>query len=203
MTRWATTLGLAVLGAAGWAPLAQAVWVGDSSAPYQARANLNMLLDVGAFIFLQVGSAGAVIDTVQFDLTGLPPSSGPTATLPPFGLGTGAGVAASGAGTLTVIVRSNAGPVTLSATNNGAGAGLGNGAGGYIGYDQIRTVSDNPGLPAPVLSNAGSTAVAVAATAYSGRVTQQTANWTYSFANSVAPAAGRYTGQVTYTAAAP
>ena len=59
------------------------------------------------------------------------------------------------------------------------------------------------GLPAPVLSNAGSTAVAVAATAYSGRVTQQTANWTYSFANSVTPAAGRYTGQVTYTAAAP
>ena len=160
-------------------------------------------VQVGSSVVLRISSAGAVIDTVQFDLTGLPPASGPTATLPPFGLGTGSSVAATGTGTLTVIVRSNAGPVTLSATNNGAGAGLSNGAGGSIGYDQIRTVSDNPGLPAPVLSNAGSTAVSVAATAYSGRVTQQTANWTYSFANSWAPAAGRYTGQVTYTAAAP
>ncbi|HPU50404.1 MAG TPA: hypothetical protein PK359_02505 [Burkholderiaceae bacterium] len=203
MSRLALAGWLGALCGAAWVPQAQAIWVGDSTPPYQARADLNLLLDVGAFIYLQVGSAGAVIDTIQFDLTGLVPASGLTATLPPFGVGSASPVAATGTGTLSVVVRSNAGPVTLSATNNGAGAGLSNGAGGFIPYDQIRAVSDNPGLPSPALTNAGSTPVSVAATGYSGRVTVQSANWTYSFANTVAPPAGRYTGQVTYTVAAP
>ncbi len=194
---------LAALVVSGLTPRVQAIWVGDSTAPYQAQAGLNMLLDVGAFIYLQVGSSGAGIDTVQFDLTGLPPASGLTAMLPAFGLGGGTAVAATGAGTLSIVVSSNAGAITLSATNDGAGQGLINGAGGRIGYDQIRTLSDNPGLPAPVLSNTGSTSVSVAATAFAGRVTQQSANWTYTFANTVASPAGRFTGQVTYTAAAP
>jgi hypothetical protein len=130
---------------------AQAIWVGDATAPYRAQAQLNWLLDVGAFLYLQVGSAGASIDTVRFDLTGLPPASGVTATLPPFGLGAGAPVSASAGGSLTVIVRSNAGAITLSATNNGAGLGLSNGAGQFINYAQITTTSNNSGLPAPVL----------------------------------------------------
>lgn len=188
---------------AGHAGPLRAIWVGDASAPYRAQAQLNLLLDVGAFIYLQVGSAGGTVDTVQFDLTGLPPVSGVTATLPPFGLGTGSPVAASAGGALTVVVRSNAGAITLSATNNGAGLGLSNGAGARLNYNQITTSTSNAGLPAPVLSNAGGSSVTVAATAYAGRVTLQSATWTYAFANTVAPAAGVYTGQVTYTAAAP
>lgn len=182
---------------------APAIWVGDATAPYRAQARLNWLLDVGAFLYLQVGSAGASIDTVQFDLTGLPPASGVTATLPPFGLGAGASLSASVGGSLTVIVRSNAGAITLSATNNGGGLGLSNGAGQFINYAQITTASNNSGLPAPVLSNAGGSSVSVAATAHAGRVTVQSATWTYTFANTATPAAGVYTGQVTYTAAAP
>ena len=35
------------------------------------------------------------------------------------------------------------------------------------------------------------------------KVTSQTANWTFAYANTVTPAAGTYTGTVTYTASMP
>jgi len=198
-----TLHGLALAASLGGGPVAWAIWVGDTSPPLTAQAPLQFRLELEKFLFLQVGSPGAVVDTVSFDLASIAPASGPTSAAPPFVFGSGAPLDAAGSGTLQVTVRSNTGTVNLSASNNGGGLGLGNGAGRYVDYAQILTISDNPGLPAPVLSNAGSTTVTVSGSAQGGRVTSQTARWTYRFANTVALPSGRYTGQVTYTAISP
>ena len=184
-------------------PAARAIWVGDTTAPYVAQATLNFSLNVDKFLYLQVGSAGAQIDTVRFDLGTSLPGSGITSIAPPFSLGTGTPINAVTSGTLQVIVRGNNGVISVAATNNGAGLGLSNGSGAYLNYAQITTATDNAGLPAPALTNTGSTTVNVSATAYGGKVTNQTANWTFRLANTVVPAPGSYAGQVTYTAAMP
>lgn len=193
----------AALGLLAAPTLAPAIWVNDTSSPFQARATLNFSLSVDKFLFLQVGSAGTLVDTVRFDLnawvTNYPASGGSA----PVGLGNGTPIPASTNGSLRILVRGNNGAVTLSATNSGAGLGMSNGAGAYLNYNQVLTQTDNAGLPPPVLSNAGSTSVTVSATAYGGKVTNQSANWTYRLANTVVPAPGNYTGSVTYTAAMP
>lgn len=186
------------------APMAaHAIWVQDNSRPFNAQANLNMRLDVGKFLYLQVGTPGAVIDTVQFNLGSVVSGSNVVTTLSAPLWGTGGAVPASSAGTLQVVVRGNSGPISLTATNNGGGLGLANGAGGFLNYNQILTSSDNAALPAPVLSNAGGSTVTITANAYGGLVTDQVANWTFTFANTMVPAAGNYSGQVTFTAAMP
>lgn len=179
-----------------------AIWVGDSTSPYQAQAPLNFSLTIDKFLYLQVGSAGALIDTVSFDIAAWVSSQAGTGPSP-VGLGNGVPIPASANGSLTIVVRGNNGAITLAATNSGGGLGIANGSGQYLNYGQIITVSDNAGLPAPVLSNTGSTSVTVAATAFGGRVTNQTAIWSYRLANTVVPAPGNYTGSVTYTAAMP
>lgn len=183
---------------------ALAAWVSDSSAPYQARAPLQFTLDIGKVLYLRVGSAGGVIDTVSFDLGTLVPIGTGVVAGTPVGIGTGLPVdAAAGSGVVRVEVRGNSGTISLSAANDGGGLGLSNGAGRYLDYRQIETLTDNAGLPAPVLSNSGSTPVSVTATAFGGRVTNQQANWTFRLRNTVVPAPGTYRGRVTYTAAMP
>ncbi|MEZ5730302.1 MAG: hypothetical protein R3E48_21400 [Burkholderiaceae bacterium] len=179
-------------------PAAHAIWVGDNTKPYEARAALAIQLDIGKFIHLQVGSAGSIVDTISFDLGQAVPA-GPGA----LGFGTGVPIAAQGLGMLDVIVRSNSGTVSLSATNDGGGRGLSNGRGGYISYSQVITVSDDPGLPVPTLDDAPGSFVQVAPTDYDGRVTDRQARWQFRFANVSIPEPGQYRGQVTYTAAAP
>lgn len=182
---------------------ARAIWVGDTVAPLAAQAPLQFSVQIDKFVYLQVGSAGPTIDTVRFELSVLAPATAPAGPVAPFAFGSGTPVDAADNGTLRVAVRSNSGTVSLSATNDGLGRGLSNGFGGYIDYAQIITSTDNPGLSPPVLSNAGSTTVAVAGNAQGGRVTNQSANWTFRFANTVLPPSGTYSGQITYTVVSP
>lgn len=191
---------LAGIALASSAPETAAIWVADTQPPFEARAPLDFRLDIGRFLYLQVGTPGGTVDTVSFDLGAIVLPDGPPATQ---AWGSGVQLPAVGGGVLDVVVRGNGGTISLSASNNGAGRGLSNGAGGYISYREIVTLSDDAGLPAPVLTDAGSNLVQVAPTGFAGLVTDRRARWSFRFANTAAPPPGSYRGQVTYTASAP
>ena len=166
-----------------------------------AAVNLDFQIVIPAFIYFRVGSDLAVIDQIQFA-----PTADEVANATPGTAGTGGDL---GGGTVTVSLVSNAGlgaGVNIIETNNGA-TGLGDGSGNFISYAQINTASNNGALPAPVLSDAGSNSVNIAATA--GAITNRQAQWTYTYDNpATIPEAGTYGGsanggRVTYTAAVP
>lgn len=157
-------------------------------------ARVDFQVTIPRFLALRVGTTGAPIDLVSF-------------TVPAANVGNATPVAGTGgdlgAGSVTASVLGNGGNVTLQATTAGP---IGNGSAGSINWTQITTASSNPSLPAPTLTNGPSGAVAVAATA---GVVNQTATWTYSYANTDVIEAGTYGGvntnnsRVTYTASLP
>jgi hypothetical protein len=157
-------------------------------------ARVDFQITIPRFLALRVGTTGAPVDLVSF-------------TVPAANVGNATPVAGTGgdlgAGSVTASVLGNGGNVTLQATTAGP---IGNGSAGAINWSQITTASSNPSLPAPVLANGASAGVAVGAT--SG-VVNQTATWTYSYANTDVIEAGTYGGvntnnsRVTYTASLP
>lgn len=168
------------------------------------QARLDFTINIGKFIYLQVGTTGATINTVGFALT----PSIPAVPTTPVG-GNSRPVTWNGAApdfvvtpsgnVLPVTVRSNAGQVTLRVT---AGTPPTSGA-NTIALSQITVGSSDAGLPAPPLD--GSSSVNVSGTSSANLVTERSANWTFSYAPTPAtsPVAGVYTGQVTFTASAP
>lgn len=157
-----------------------------------AVARLDLQVVIPSVLFLGVGTgadnasiSNGTIDTVIFDYT---------TNADQVGLATPAaniGNSLTGNGSaMPVRVFGNNGQVTITATNP---ATLDNGA-DTIPFSEMSVVSDNANLPAPGFS--GGTSQPLLA----GRVTNQTALWTYSYGNLTAPAAGTYTGRVTYTA---
>lgn len=173
---------------------AAAIWVFDSTAPYIGRAPLDFELIVEKFVFLQIGSAGSVIDEVRFDL-------GAATVADPLP-GSSAPVDAIAGGSQQVIVRGNQGSITMSVAGAGS-RGLSNGSGAWIGYDQIRISSDNPALPAPVIDANGGASVGVSANAHGGLVTDQSANWIFRLANTLPVPGGTYRGQLGFTISMP
>jgi len=169
-----------------------------------APVNLDFQIVIPAFIYFQVGSGGVVIDQILFS-----PTPAEVANATQDIVGTGGDV---GGSTVTVSLISNAGVigsgVNITQTNNGAN-GLANidGTLTYIDYAQIETGTNNGNLPAPLLTNGGPNTVNIANTA--GVITNEQAEWTYTYDNPVSPpAAGTYGGnafggRVTYTAAIP
>jgi len=169
-----------------------------------AAVNLDFQITIPSFLYFRVGSIGS-IDQIQFAPT-------PTDVFTPGNITAGTG-GDLGSGTVTVSLISNAGAigngVDITETNNSSGNGLANDDGTltYINYAQINTATNNGNLPAPLLSNGGSNSVNIANT--SGVITNEQAQWTYTYTNPVTtPAAGTYGGngfggRVTYTAAVP
>jgi hypothetical protein len=199
LTRSAIGLALALT----FSTAAHAVVVLDTSAPFVVSAELKFDLLIGRFLYLQIGSVGTTVDTVVFDLTTLAPANFTSGTASTLALGNGVPVSASAGGSVPVLVRSNSGSVTLSVSNNGGGLGLSNGTNRYLNYNSILVQSSNASLPAPLLTNAGGSAVTVNGVLYSGRVVDQSTVWTFKLANNVIPLPGTYSGQVTYTASSP
>lgn len=168
-----------------------------------SAAKVDIQVVIPRFLQFQVGTAGATVDQITFNMSAAAASVGNSVAQN----GTGGNL---GAGAVTVNVKANSGQVTITPTNNSAGLGLGNGtAGQTIPYTEILTASNAAAtLPAPTLSNAGGTAVTPSLS--SGAVTNRTATWTYSYANTAVPNAGTYGtggtatgGRVTYTATTP
>ncbi len=173
----------------------------DNAAPFNINRNMTFRVTYPRFLRFRVGATGATINQITF-----------SPTVAQIGNGTpvaGTGGEAGGGSAANIEVVGNNCQFTITPTNNSAGLGLGTGtvADGYINYDQVQTTSSNAQLPAPVLSNAGGTAVQP--TLNTVLVTQRTAVWTYSYLNATIPSAGTYGagpgtgGRVTYTATMP
>lgn len=161
-----------------------------------ATARLDLRVVIPRVLFLGVGTGAATplatnpaIDAITFDFSTNPLDVGTTLAA---GSITNTGPTPAGS-TVPVRVFGNDGQVTITATNP---ANLTSGA-DTIPFTELSVTSSNAALPAAGFS--GGTSLPTLA----GRVTNQTATWTYSYANTVTPAFGTYTGRVTYTATMP
>jgi hypothetical protein len=155
-----------------------------------ASAHLDFRVVIPRVLFLQVGNA-TTIDTVTFDY-----SSNSAA------VGTGAVAGSITNAVVPVQVIGNNGVVELTATTAGA---LANADGDTISWSQISATSSNGGLPSPAIVDGGPGA-SLPVTTTGTRITNQSADWTFSYANTVVVPAGVYgtvNGQVTYTASMP
>jgi hypothetical protein len=169
-------------------------------AAISAAARLDFRVVIPRVLYLAVGTGSTVladnaaVDDVTFDYT-----------LNPAAIGTGAPATTITGNVVPVRVLGNNGVIALTSTNTGA---LSNGAGDSIAWSEITAVSSdaaNFASPAP----AGAS-VNLGLNAGSTKVTDRTANWTFSFANTAVVAPGTYgstdgtqNGRVTYTASMP
>jgi hypothetical protein len=168
-------------------------------------AKLDFQVTIPKILFLQVGTGALYANNTGVNLIDF--------NVPAASVGNGTPISATAAsgdlgnGAVTAIVRGNNGTVTLNATATGA---LGNGAGDTINYSEIATTATTLGtatlLPAPILANGASGNVSITPT---GKVVNNAARWTYTYANSAVVPPGTYggvnvnNGRVTYTAAMP
>lgn len=162
-----------------------------------AIANLDLRVVIPRVLFLGVGTGSGlpratngVIDALTFDYSTNPLDVG----VPGAAAGsiTSTGPTAPTA-SIPVRVFGNNGQVTVTATNP---AVLTSGT-DTIPFTELSVNSSNAAFAAPGFS--GGTSLPT----LTGRVTNQTANWTYTYANNTTPAFGTYEGRVTYTATMP
>lgn len=167
-----------------------------STGDLTAAANLDIRVVIPRVLFLGVGpgagsplTVNGAVSEITFDFSGNP-----------LAVGTGAAAGsitstntASGTAAIPVRVFGNNGQVTISA---GGDTVLTSGS-DTIPITQLSVATDNAALPAPTFTGGNSTPTP------SNRVTNLSANWTFSYLNTAQPAAGTYTGTVTYTATMP
>lgn len=178
-------------------PLAARAESGFSNGPGKltAKADLDFEVKIPQILMLQVGAANG-ISKVTFDLSGTPKAVGNGTPV--------AGVSNDTGGKVTAKLRGNVGNVSLGATTTGP---LSNAAGDTISFSKITAASSVTGFAPPALADAKTNTVTI--TAGSNKVIDQTADWTYSYANDEIVAPGTYGGdnvgnsRVTYTAAMP
>lgn len=163
-----------------------------------ASARLDFRVVVPRVLFLGVGTGAAgltantTVDTVTFDY-----SSNPGA------LGTGAAAGAITGNVVPVRVVGNNGQITLTANTTGA---LTNATADTIAWSEISATSSLAALPSPVIPNTGAGTASNVTLSSGTKITDRSANWTFSYANSAVVAPGTYgttNGRVTYTAAMP
>ena len=157
-----------------------------------ATARLDFRVIVPRVLMLQVGTAGTNnIDTVTFDYT----NNG-------VDVGTTAAAATITGAVVPVRVKGNSGPVTLTATTTGA---LTNSTADTIPWTEISATSSNTGLPSPVIPATGVGSGTTVSVTSGTKVTEQSADWTFSYASNNLVPPGTYgvtNGRVTYTASA-
>ena len=175
------------------------VTTGAGTLTAAARLDFTIVIPKVLFLAVGTGSAGLVanpaINMVTFNYT-----TNPTA------IGTGAAAGAITGNAVPVRVLGNNGAITVTAATTGA---MSNGLGDTIPWSQISAVSsDAANFPSPAIPLTGTGAASNIAVS-SGKVTNRTATWTYSYANAAVVAAGTYgatTGnnsRITYTATMP
>lgn len=166
-----------------------------------ATARLDFRVIVPRVLFLGVGTGAAglatnaTIDLVTFDYT-----------TNPAAVGTGAAAGAITGNVVPVRVLGNNGQVSLTAATTGA---LSNGSGDTIAWSEITATTNLAALPSPVIPATGTGAASNVTLSSGTKITDRSANWTFSYANSAVVAPGTYgatvanNGRVTYTAAMP
>ena len=169
-----------------------------------ATATVNFTVVIPQFLYLRVGtgssySTGALTTVAGTDLITFSPAVG--------AVGNGTAVAGVGGdipgGTETAAIIGNGGNVTLVAASTGP---LSDGLGDSISFTQIITTATGNAEPtllaAPPLSDTSSSETVPA----TNKIVKADAKWTFSYLNTVTPAAGTYGGSganngiVTYTA---
>lgn len=197
----ATLLATALLAGLPLAAQAESQFVTGAGA-LTANAKLDFQVVIPKVLFLQVGTGTNVANNAAIDMI--------TFTVPAASVGNSTAVAGTGGTTgasgVTARLLGNGGDITLKASSVGA---MNNGAGDTLSFAQIASASNNALLPAPTLVDGAATAGSTATIVATNKVVNQTATWTYSYLNSVTPAAGTYggagvnNGRVTYTASMP
>jgi hypothetical protein len=202
MKKLALVAALTAVFATPFAVQAESSFVTGATASTTARLDFRVIIPRVLFLAVGTGAAGTGlaantgIDQVTFDYT------------------TNAGAVGSGAAAGSIVgnvvpvrVVGNNGVIALTATTTGA---LTNGvAAENIPWSQISvSSSDATNLPSPVIPLTGTGATSNVTVSSGTKVTNRTANWTYSYANSAVVPAGTYGtsvngGRIIYTATMP
>ncbi|MDM7944626.1 MAG: hypothetical protein QUV35_18550 [Hydrogenophaga sp.] len=168
-----------------------------------AVARLDFRVIIPRVLFLGVGTGA----------TAVPEATNTTVDLVTFDYTTNPGAVGSGAvaGSITgavvpVRVMGNNGQIVLTAATTG---GLSNGDGDTIPWTEITATTSAATLPSPVIPATGTGAGSNVTLSSGTKITDRSADWTFSFANSTVVPAGIYgatvanNGRVTYTATMP
>lgn len=185
----------AVAGLAAFSGVANAAsQVGATS----ANAALDFRITIPSVVFLQVGTGAFRQDVGTVDEIAFAPTPAEFTALQPVA-GTGGDLAG---GTVTVRVFGNAGQLTLSSAASALESGT-----DTIDWSEITVLESSGDIPHGAFGPTGTITPVDLALNGSGnsnsRVTNLSDQWTYSYANSAEVNEGVYTGQVTYTVAAP
>jgi hypothetical protein len=186
---------------------------GNDSGPgtLEVDARVNFEVNVVEFLRFRVGSPGATVDTIVFDVDSTDLYDGDTQVVgngnPVAGSG---GDAAAGSGVNVQVVSTYG---TVEITHDAGSQELTKGGGIIIPWSEIETSSNSAALDAPELSNSTAAIPIVAGQSADGEPTpdvgtghgaiSRTAVWTYAFLNTAVYEQGTYTATVTYTATAP
>ena len=171
----------------------------------KAQAALDFRVIIPRVLFLGVGAGANTVppvnntsvNLVTFDYTTNPGA---------VGAGSGSPAAVISGAVVPVRVVGNNGQIVLTAATAGA---LSNGAGDTIPWTEISAASSLPALPSPVIPATGTGAGSNVTLSSGTKITDRSANWTFSFANTNVVPAGTYgaivanNSRVTYTAAMP
>lgn len=174
-----------------------------TTVPMATSARLDFVLDIGKFIYLRLGAAPSfpAVDvttaTATFSLDAAAVANVVAANAPLTGT---AGLTLHGNASLPVEVRSNAGQVSLWAL---VSSPLSSGA-SQIPMSGLSIQSSDPGLPGPLVPDAGEgPPVLVHTTSFGNLVTERVANWLFSLSVPAGQAPGAYAGQVSFIASTP
>ena len=164
------------------------ITIGGNSAA-QARLNFQVIIPRVLFLAVGTGSTGfadnTTVDTLTFDYS----TAAAAATL--------GNSTPSSAQNVNVRVLGNNGQIAIAATGTGTGL-VGAAATDVIPWSEITaTSSDATNFNVPAVGGSANPVL------NGTKVTSRTATWNYAYANTTTPAAGTYTGTVTYTATMP
>jgi hypothetical protein len=194
-----TKIALAVALATPVAAMAGSDITTGAGSPLTATVNLDFRIIIPKFVFLQVGTGTLLADNAAIDVVEWTPLVNQVGTGP---------LAANGAGVTARIIGNN-GAITVNSNTPGA---LSNGAGDTIPYTDITAASTDFAHPAFAAAGPGTATVTVPNVGLSGKVTDRTATWTFTWANGAVIPAGTYgdianaganNSRVTYTASMP
>lgn len=193
MTRRFSALSLLVFGTIAAIPAMAESDFQTGAGVLNANARLDFRVVIPKFIRFQVGSAGTVVDLVEF-------------TVPAANVGDGTDIARTNGGAVPVLLQSNNGNVSLTGTTLGQ---LNNGAGQNISFAEILSTSSNAALGVPTLVDGAASAAVTVTPNVGTQVVNRTANWSFAYSNTNFVGAGSYggvnvnNGRVTYTASLP
>lgn len=170
-----------------------------------AVARLDFRVIIPRVLFLGVGAGATTVpvannttvDLVTFDYTTNPGA---------VGAGAGSPAAVITGAVVPVRVVGNNGQIVLTAASTGA---LSNGSGDTIPWTEITSTTSLAALPSPTIPLTGTGAGSNVVLSSGTKVTDRSANWTFSYANAAVVPAGTYgatvanNGRVTYTATMP